>query len=64
VGWAVARSTSGASLGMLARPVPGVASLLAFSITFVLASRVLGSPELAEISSALGRTLTKRSRRV
>jgi len=66
-GWGAARSTLHAAKALdevapVARLVPGVAGLVIFSITFLLASRMLGSHELEEISSALGRTLTRRSK--
>jgi|HubBroStandDraft_1064217.scaffolds.fasta_scaffold06927_7 putative peptidoglycan lipid II flippase len=61
-GWMAVRYTSGAAaaLGSLGRLVPGISALAVFSVTFVLASRTLRSPELAEISGAMRRTLTRR----
>lgn len=64
-GWMTARSTLGAaaSLGSLGRLLPGISALAAFSVVFLLACRALGSPELAEISGAMHRTLTRRMKR-
>jgi putative peptidoglycan lipid II flippase len=66
-GWGAARSTLHAATALgqvapVARLVPGVSALVVFSITFLLACRLLRSPELEEVSSALGRTLTRRSK--
>jgi putative peptidoglycan lipid II flippase len=62
VAWGVARATSGAALGSLGRLVPGLSALAAFSVVFLLACLALRSPELEEISSALRRTLTRRTK--
>jgi putative peptidoglycan lipid II flippase len=63
-GWMAVHWTSAAAAsGSLGRLVPGICGLAVFSVTFTLTCRMLGSPELSEISGAMRRTLTRRMNR-
>ena len=59
-GWGAARALSGMGDGAIARALPGLAGVIAFSVLYLAVTWGLGSPEIGELAGPVRRRLRRK----